>query len=119
VRWAGGALVTLFVLLAPWGGPCDRRTRPADPTTSRLSAILGQEGASRPGFHGSGYGAGLPDMALDILDDEDDGEEFEGRIFLGQSRGFMPPSRGVPGPMDCDDRHDDSGRSARSSLLRC
>jgi hypothetical protein len=119
LQWMGFTLVILFTVLAPWGGPCNRRSRPADPTTARLSTILGQKSESQPGIHGSDYGAGLPDMALDILDDEDDGEDFEGRIFLGQSHGFTPPSHGVPGQMVCDNHHDDSGRSARSTLLRC
>jgi hypothetical protein len=120
VRWVVGALVILFVLLAPWGGPCDRRTRPADPTTSGLSGILGLGSGSQPGLHGSEYGSGIPETALDILDDEeDDGDEFGSRSLLGPSRGFTPKAHHLQGPMACDHHHDDSGRSARSAFLRC
>ena len=99
MRWAGGTLAILFVLLAPWGGPCDRRTRPADPTTSGLSGILGPESGSQPGLHGSEYGSGIPEMALDILDDEeDDGDEFGSRNLLGPSRGFAPKAHALAGP---------------------
>jgi hypothetical protein len=120
LRWAGGTLAILFVLLAPWGGPCDRRTRPADPTTSGLSGILGPGSGSQPGLHGSEYGSGIPETALDILDDEeDDGDEFGSRSLLGPSRGFTPKAHHLQGPMACDHHHDDSGRSARSAFLRC
>jgi hypothetical protein len=120
MKWAGGTLAILFVLLAPWGGPCERRTRPADPTTSGLSGILGPESESHPGLHGSEYGSGMPEMALDILDDEeDDGDEFGSRILLGPSRGITPRAHALHGPMAGDHHHDDSGRSTRSALLRC
>jgi hypothetical protein len=120
LRWAGGMLAILFVLLAPWGGPCDRRTRAADPTTSGLSGLLGPGRGSQPGLHGSEYGSGIPETALDILDDEeDDGDEFGSRNLLDPSLGFTLKAHALEGPMARDRHHDDSGRSARSSLLRC
>jgi hypothetical protein len=118
-RWIEGVLAISFILLAPWGGPCDRRNRSADPTTSRSLANFGQENESHLGLQGRDYGGGLPDTALDILDDEDGGEEFQCRILLGQSHGFTPRCQGVPSPIDGDSHHDDSGRSTRSPVLRC
>src|SRR5690349_16520206 len=76
LRWIGLCLVVLFVVLAPWGGPCERRSRPADPTTTRVATSREQASESQPGLHGPGHGAGLAGLYLDILDDEDDEEEF-------------------------------------------
>src|SRR5262245_6131775 len=60
LRWLRTSWVIWLVLLAPWGGLCERRSRAADPTTSRVTTIRGQEGASQPGVHGPGYDARTP-----------------------------------------------------------
>ena len=118
-QWTAFSLAVLVVLALPWGGVCERRTRPADPTTTRVAISLGQESKSQPGVHDPGYGGGLPEMYSDILDDSDSEEEFESRCFVDQSQEYPPTSSRAITPLGIDHRHDDSGRSARSPLLRC
>jgi hypothetical protein len=114
-----GTLAVLFILLAPCGGPCDRRNRPADPTTARLMAIGGPASESWPSFDGDGPGAAPLEMDPAILEDEEDGEGSENPSITGQPSPFAPPPAESLGAMDGDRHHDDSGRSARSPLLRC
>ena len=119
LQWTAVSLAVLVVLALPWGGVCERRTRPADPTTTRVAIRLGQESESQPGVHDPEYGDGLPEMYSDILDDSDSEEEFESRCVVDRSREFPPTSSRAITPLGTDPRHDDSARSARSSLLRC
>src|SRR5262249_45622472 len=119
LRWLRTSWVIWLVLLAPWGGLCERRSRAADPTTSRVTTIRGQEGASQPGVHGPGYDARTPGWNLDILDDQDGEEDFESRSELGETPEFASPSPRILGFSETDPRRDDSGRSARSSIRRC
>jgi hypothetical protein len=118
-QWTAVSLAALVVLALPWGGVCERRTRPADPTTTRIAIRLAQESESRPGAQDPGYGGGLLEMYPDILDDADSEEELENRCFADRSQEFPPASSRAITPLGIDHRHDDSGRSARSSLLRC
>jgi hypothetical protein len=118
-QWVGVMLVIVSVLLTPWGGPCDRRSRPADPTTSRLMVICGQASEARPSFDGADPFDVLLAMYPDILEDEEDGEGSEDPSLAGQPSPFAPPLATPLGAMDGGRHHDDSGRSARSPSLRC
>jgi hypothetical protein len=115
---AAGPLAVLFILLAPWGGPCDRSSRPADPTSSP-SLICGRTGESPPFTHGGGAHDDLLDMSPDILEDEEDGEGSEAQDIAGATGPRVPPSPTMFGATGCDPQHDHSGRSARSPFLRC
>jgi hypothetical protein len=117
--WAMGTLAVLSLLLAPCGGPCDRRDRPADPTTARLMAIGGPASESLPAFDGDGPSAAPLEMDPAILEEEEDGEGFEAPSLAGQPSPFAPPPADSLGAMDGDRNHNNSGRSARSPLLRC
>jgi hypothetical protein len=114
-----GTLAVLFLLLAPCGGPCDRRDRPADPTTARLMAIGGPASETLPAFDGDVPGTAPLEMDAAILEEEEDGEGFEAPSLAGQPNPFAPPLAASLGAMDGDRHHDNSGRSARSLLLRC
>jgi hypothetical protein len=115
----GVLLVILLVLLAPWGGPCDRQNRSADPTTLRFASIGGQASESQPFLDGLGNSADPDELCPDILEDEEDGEGFEIRNIAGQTSPYTPPSPRALDAMDGGRHHDHSGRSARSSFLLC
>ena len=112
-------LAILFLLLAPWGGLCERRDRPADPTTCRLETLGGQDREGRTGVLGPVQDPGLPDIDRDILDDEDSEEETGSRGFVGQAQELAPPTLCAPGPRESQHRREDSGHPARSPILRC
>jgi hypothetical protein len=118
-RWVEAALVIFLVMLAPWGGPCDRGSRRADPTTMRSAAIGGPASDSRPSSRGADPYAPPIELYPEILDDEEEGEGFEAGSLAGPSSPFTPPPPTSLGAMDGDRHHDHSGRSARSPFLRC
>lgn len=117
--WIRFALAILFVLLAPWGGLCERRSRVADPTTSRLETLGSQGSDWQTGVHGRGHDPGLPGIDRDILDDEDSEEETGSRSFVGRAQEFVPSLPGALGPLELQLCRDDSGHPARSPILRC
>ena len=111
--------MTILVMLAPWGGACDRGSRRADPTTMRLAAI--RESASNlwlSSFCAAPCATSI-EMYPDILEDEEDGEGGEERGLTGPANPFLPPPPVSLGAWDGDWSHDHSGRSARSPFLRC
>jgi hypothetical protein len=114
-----GTLAVLFILLVPCGGPCDRWSRPADPTTARSMAIGEPASETQPSFDGEGPGAVPLEMAPAILEDDEDREGSEKPSLAGQASSLAPPLTTTLGVMDGDRHHDSSGRSARSPLLRC
>jgi hypothetical protein len=119
LRWIGLFLGVLFVVLAPWGGPCERWSRPADPTTTRVVMSREQASESQPGLHGPGDGAGLAGLYLDIMDDEDEDEELESRNVAAHSQEFAQQQPRALGPLDADHCRDDPGRLSRSPTRRC
>jgi hypothetical protein len=112
-------LVTLLVMLAPSGGPCDRESRRADPTTMRSAATGGPESDSRPSSLFTGPSAPSIEMYPDIVEEEEAGEGHEERGLTGPASPFLPPPPVSLGARDGDRHHDHSGRSARSPFLRC
>ncbi len=119
MQWAGSTLAILFILLAPWGGPCDRRDRAADPTTSRSVTMCGPVSEPQPSAHDARPGDAGLEISTDILEDEEDGEGFQVRSISGPMSPTMPPSPASLGARDGEPQHDHSGRSARCSFLRC
>src|SRR5215471_10878492 len=90
-RSVGAVLVTLLVMLAPLGGPCDRGSRPADPTTMRSAAIGGPASGSWLSSFCAAPCAPPIEMYPDILEDEEDGEGCEERGLIGPASPFLPP----------------------------
>ena len=91
------ALVLWSFLLAPWGGPCERGTRAADPMT--IPAIRAEGGVS--GFWSCGtdrpHGVpGLPIIDPDIFDDEDDSDEVGWQRALDKVLAWTPLSPRAP-----------------------
>jgi hypothetical protein len=117
-RWVWSALAIWFVLLAPWGGPCDRRSRPADPITARMAAFLGPCSESQPSIDGPDTAAGEDETFPDILDDEEDGEGPTIQNIAGHPTRLTPPTSQALSARE-DDRGIPSARSARSPLLKC
>jgi hypothetical protein len=117
--WLHVSLAVSFVLLAPWSGLCERRSRVADPTTCRLETVGARDSDGPTGVRGPAHDAGLPGSERDILDDEDSEEETGSRSFVGQPQEFAPPTLCAPGPMALRHRRDVSGHPSRSSILRC
>jgi hypothetical protein len=109
-----GLLAVLMFLLAPWGGPCDRRCRPADPTTSRLA---GPSGTPRPAARDADAAS---DLEVDpALLEEEDGDGSETEVASGSMIPPMPTSSASPGARDRGRHRDRSGRATRPALLRC
>jgi hypothetical protein len=105
--------------MVPWGGLCERRARPADPTTARLERMCGPKCDAQTGVHGPGHDAGFPGLDRDILDDEDSEEESEGRSSVAQPQEFTPPAPRALGSLVSEHRREDVGPPARSCILRC
>jgi hypothetical protein len=118
MQWTGGTLVVLFIVLAPWGGQCDRRGRPADPTTLRSVTMCGPASEPPPSVRDAGRGDAGLEIDPAILEEED-GEGLGVRSISGPMSPLVPPSPASLGAGDCDRHHDHSGRSARSPFLRC
>jgi hypothetical protein len=113
--WVGAALVTVLVMLAPLGGPCDRWGRRADPTT-----IGGPASDARPSSRDADSSDPLIAMYQAILDEEEeDGEGCKAEGLAGSPGLLPPPPPASLGAMDGAPRHDHTGRSARSPFLRC
>lgn len=117
--WIGWSLLIGFVLLAPWGGYCERRSRPADPTTLRLAMTREFSNAWQAGICDPAQDSGRSETDLAILDDEDRQEDTEGRGLPGSIQETAPPAPRLLSFRDTDDRRGDSGRSARSRIRRC
>jgi hypothetical protein len=117
--WIRVSLAVSFVLLAPWGGLCERHSRAADPTTCRLETVGARDSDGQTVVRGPGQDPGLPGSERDILDDEDSEEETGSRSFVGQPQEFAPPTTCAPGPLALQHRREDSGHPPRCSILRC
>ncbi|HEV3162631.1 MAG TPA: hypothetical protein VGZ22_01225 [Isosphaeraceae bacterium] len=113
-------LLVWLLLLAPWGGPCERGARAADPLTapgvptSRELDCLLHSGSQFPDG-----GSELPSTHIDVLIDDEDGEESEGQCILGPTLEIDLTFRRSICPLDTAPQIAPESLSTRSPILRC
>jgi hypothetical protein len=117
--WLKGTLVVLLILLSPRGGPCERRSRVADPTTFGWKLTHETEHERQQGMHEPEGDAGLPGTCLDILDDEGSDDEFDSGDVCAGAMETVPPAARALGTLVTRLFQDGSGSSNRTSVLRC
>jgi hypothetical protein len=116
VKWFGPFVVVLSIVLVPWGGPCERWTRPAAPKTvpgfpTDRTLVTHDQGV----VDRSGDRSGLLIIFEDILDDDEDPEGES--VFV--MAGFVPPSPQSSCRLNAAHGISASGRGARCPILRC
>jgi hypothetical protein len=109
-------VVVLSIVLIPWGGPCERWTRPAAPRTvsgfPTYRTLLTQDQSV---VGRTGDGAALPLRLEDILDDDEDPEDESVLVVDG----LVPPSPQACCRLDAVHGIGALGHVARCPILRC
>src|SRR3954451_8737690 len=92
-------LILWSILLAPWGGPCERMTRAADPISAPVG-LLGRAPEARVQRSGDspGGGSGLPGTYGDLLAEDQEDEESQDDGVVGLLPPFASPSSSTASP---------------------